>query len=114
MAVAKKVEVEQPVVEELTHLQQQMLKLMSQPKKKEKSSGLGFMWNNTTTAVGVLSGTVAEAATATRLMASLGVAQAMQANMEADQELLSAYGIEANGYEAVEAAKLLKKLILGR
>ena len=99
---------------ELTQLQQQMMKLVSQPKKKEKTAGLGFMWSKSTQAVGELSDTIAQAATATRLMASLGVTQAMQANMEADEELLMSYGIEATGYEAVEAAKLLKSLILGR
>lgn len=104
--------VEAPV--ELTHLQQQMLRLMNQPKKKVQTAGLGFMWSKSTQAIGELSDTIAQAATATRLMASLGVTQAMQANMEADEELLASYGITATGYEAVEAAKLLKSLILGR
>ena len=111
MARAKKTEEEAP---ELTMVQQQMIKLMSQPKKKEKTAGLGFMWSKSTQAVGELSDTVAQAATATRLMAQLGVTQAMQANMEADEELLQSYGITATGYEAVEAAKILKQLILGR
>jgi hypothetical protein len=103
---------EQPA--ELTQLQQHMIKMVSQPKKKEKTSGLGFMWRNTSTAVGEVSGTVAAAATATRVMAEMGVSQALQAQSEADAELLETYGITATGYEAVEAAKLLKQLLLGR
>jgi len=104
--------VEQPA--ELTQLQQQMMKMISQPKKKDKTTGIGFMWRNATTAVGEVSGTVAAAATATRVMAEMGVSQALQAQSEADAELLETYGITATGYEAVEAAKLLKQLLLGR
>ena len=80
--------------------------------KNKKSSGLGFMWSNTTESVGEVFGTVAIAAKASRVFAESGLDQALQAKADSGQELLEKYGIQATGLEAVTTAKQLRNLLL--
>ena len=80
--------------------------------KNKKSSGLGFMWSNTTESVGEVFGTVAIAAKATRVLAESGLDQALQSKADSGQELLEKYDITATGVEAVIAAKQLRTLLL--
>jgi len=96
----------------MTAMQAQMLKMMQEGSKKKKQGGLGFMWSNATESVGEVFGTVAISAKATRVLAESGLNQALQSKAESGAELLEAYGIVAEGYEAVSAAKLLRDLLL--
>jgi len=77
-----------------------------------KNKGIGFVWGNTTQAIGELSGGVTSLAQAGRVLADNAVSHALLGKVEADMELLSAYGLNEKGFEAVKAARELKHLLL--
>ena len=92
---------------------------MIKASNSKKSTGLGYMWGSATESVGELAGAVSEAAKATRILAQVGTKQAVLANVEADKEILEAYGIEAygieaTGLEAVMASEQLMRLLTQR
>lgn len=80
----------------LTHLQSQV---------RPKTSGLGFVWSNTTGAVGNTFGAVNELAVAGRQLAVNAKNQALISRVESSQELLKALGVEATGAEALTMAQ---------
>ena len=105
MATAKK---EQNV---LSPSEQAMINMMRNGSGKQKQ-GLGLVWSSSTDAIGEVFGSVSTLARAGRILAEQAEDQALLGKTESSQELLAAYGIEATGYEAVTAAKQLKKLLL--
>ena len=92
--------------------EQAMLNMMRSGASKQKK-GLGLVWGSTTDAVGEIFGSVSTIARAGRVLAEQAEDHALLGKSESSKELLSAYGIEATGYEAVVAAKQLKKMLLG-
>jgi hypothetical protein len=88
-----------------------MLQAMRQGSGKSKK-GLGLMWGSSTEAIGEVFGTITVLARSGRVLAEQAEDHALLGRTESSQELLAAYNIEATGYEAVLAAKQLKKLLL--
>lgn len=78
-----------------------------QSQARPKTSGLGFVWSNTTGAIGNSFGAVNELAIAGRQLAVNAKNQALISRVESSQELLKALGVEATGAEALTTAQAI-------
>jgi hypothetical protein len=97
---------------EVTTSQQILALLSSQPKEKKKK-GLGGMWGASTSSITELFDTAHTTTCSLHALARQAENHALLGETESAQELLALYGIEATGFEAVEAAKQLKRMLRG-
>jgi hypothetical protein len=97
-------------VPELTASEQILAMLSAQPKAKPKK-GLGGMWASGTDSVTEVFETVHTTTCSLHALARQAENHALQGETESAQDLLKLYGIEAEGFAAVEAAKQLKMLL---
>ena len=102
MTAAKKVDINE----------QLLAMLLDKPKTKAKK-GLGKVWGSSTDAVGEVFDTLKTTTYSLHALARQAENHALLGETESAQELLALYGIEAEGFQAVEAAKQLKNMLRG-
>jgi len=85
--------------------------LQSQTKQDK---GLGYMWGESTRAVGTTFGMLGNLADAGNQLASQAKRNAVMSNLESSKEICDALGIEAQGIEQLTVADAIVEYICSR
>lgn len=81
---------------------------------KKKEAGIGYMWANTTGALGRSFAVVGNIATAAEVLSKQAVRQTVQGNIESAEELCLSMGVEAKGFEALEVADAITAYVISK
>jgi hypothetical protein len=90
----------------------EMVEMLKSQTKREK--GLGYMWSNSTHAIGTTFGALGSLADAGNQLAIQAKRNAVQANLENSKEICNILGIEATGLETLTVADAIVDYICSR
>ena len=90
----------------------EMVEMLRAQSKREK--GLGFMWSQSTHAIGTTFGMLGNLADAGNQLAVQAKRNAVQANLENSKEICNMLGIEASGLETLTVSDAIVDYICSR
>jgi hypothetical protein len=90
----------------------EMVEMLRAQSKREK--GMGFMWSQSTHAIGTTFGMLGNLADAGNQLAVQAKRNAVQANLENSKEICNMLGIEASGLETLTVSDAIVDYICSR
>jgi ABC-type phosphate transport system auxiliary subunit len=91
---------------------QDLVAMLQSQTKQDK--GLGYMWSQSTHAVGTTFGMLGSLADAGNQLAVQAKRNAVMANLESSKEICTVLGIEATGLESLTTAEAIVEYICSR